>query len=195
MKKEILDNRIVAYTDFMDNPMSLVDEINNLQAKHNLKFVPSTINNYEEDHSKITSTSFWLHEHPTDYTIGPEFVKDKKKVNEKIDRAIFEPSIDYVKSFSPGISMRERWGLVKYEDTEFLTWHTDGDTKNNRKVSFVFYVNDDYTGGEIEFKNFIGSPYKPKAGTLLMFPSYPEYLHRVIPVVSGTKYVFISFAV
>lgn len=195
MKKEILDNRIVAYTDFLEDPMSLVNDVENLQKKYNLDYVASTINNYEEDRHKVTSTAFWLHTHPNDYTVGPEFVQDKQLLNAKIDKIIFEPFMDYIKSFSPGISKRERWGLVRYEDTEFLTWHTDGDAKNKRKVSFVFYINDDYEGGEVEFKNFIGSPYKPKKGTLLMFPSFPEYLHRVVPVSSGTKYTFISFAI
>lgn len=196
MKKEILDDKIVAYTDFIDNPMSLVDDINVLRAKYNLPFVPSTINNYEIDHEKISSSAFWLHEHPTDYAVGSDFTKDKQALNAKIDRAIFEPSIDYVKTYSPGISSRERWGLIRYDGEQFITWHTDGNDSNKRKVSFVFYINDDYEGGEIEFKDFAGQkPYKPKAGTLLMFPSYPEYLHRVVPVVSGTKYVFISFAV
>lgn len=196
MKKEILDGKIVAYTDFISNPMELVKDVHGLIEKYKTSYVDSTVNNYERDLKKITSTSFWLHERDEDYTISPDYVKDKQKLNAKIDRAIFEPSIDYVKSYSPGISIRERWGLVRYENTEFITWHTDGSEKNKRKVSFVFYPNDDYEGGEIQFQNFMGGePYKPKAGTLLMFPSFSEYLHRVVPVSSGTKYTFISFAI
>jgi hypothetical protein len=61
-------------------------------------------------------------------------------------------------------------------------------------IAFVYYFNDDYVGGEVEFKNYVGSPYKPNAGDLLIFPSSPEYLHRVLPIESGTKNNAISFA-
>jgi predicted 2-oxoglutarate/Fe(II)-dependent dioxygenase YbiX len=56
------------------------------------------------------------------------------------------------------------------------------------------YFNDNYIGGEVEFKDHIGKPYKPNAGDLLIFPSSPDYIHRVLPIESGIKYNAISFA-
>ena len=59
--------------------------------------------------------------------------------------------------------------------TSFRTW------------SAIFYVNDDYEGGEIDFplKKFV---YKPKANSFVMFPSTSEYLHGVREITKGTRY-------
>jgi predicted 2-oxoglutarate/Fe(II)-dependent dioxygenase YbiX len=56
----------------------------------------------------------------------------------------------------------------------------------------LIYLNDDYEGGEIEFVNF-DIKIKPKAGTLIMFPSNYPYSHIAHPVISGTKYAVSTF--
>lgn len=56
----------------------------------------------------------------------------------------------------------------------------------------VYYPNDDYEGGELEFIHF-GVKIKPKAGQLFMFPSGFSYEHKVYPVVSGTRITMVSF--
>ena len=66
-------------------------------------------------------------------------------------------------------------GSQKNHPTSFRTW------------SAIFYINDDYEGGEIEFplKKFT---YKPKSNSLVVFPSTSEYLHGVKEVTKGTRY-------
>jgi predicted 2-oxoglutarate/Fe(II)-dependent dioxygenase YbiX len=61
-----------------------------------------------------------------------------------------------------------------------------------RDVSVLIYLNDDYTGGELEFPDW-GCTFKPKAGTLIAFPSYIEFSHRVHPVTSGQRYNLVSW--
>jgi predicted 2-oxoglutarate/Fe(II)-dependent dioxygenase YbiX len=59
----------------------------------------------------------------------------------------------------------------------------------------MFFINDDYDGGEVLFKNRLGNmPYKPKANSMLIFPATDEYQYKVLPVKSGTKYCAITFA-
>ena len=61
-----------------------------------------------------------------------------------------------------------------------------------RDVTILIYLNDDYEGGELESTN-AGVSLKPKALTLIAFPSYIEYTHRVHPVTSGERYTIVSW--
>lgn len=67
-------------------------------------------------------------------------------------------------------------------------------------VTFLVYLNDNYTGGEIEFRvleddgrvaTFI---YKPQAGDILVFPSDVPYYHGVHETTSGHKQFIRAFA-
>jgi hypothetical protein len=67
--------------------------------------------------------------------------------------------------------------------------HFDGqDGNKDLAFSLVAYVNDDYEGGEISFPNH-NITIKPKAGSLIMFPSQEPYIHEVKPIISGTRYM------
>jgi Rps23 Pro-64 3,4-dihydroxylase Tpa1-like proline 4-hydroxylase len=61
-----------------------------------------------------------------------------------------------------------------------------------RDVTVLIYLNDDYEGGELEFPDW-SCKFKPKAGTLIAFPSYIEFSHRVHPVTSGKRYNLVSW--
>jgi len=61
-----------------------------------------------------------------------------------------------------------------------------------RDVTVLIYLNDDYEGGELEFPDW-SCKFKPKAGTLIAFPSYIEFAHRVHPVTSGKRYNLVSW--
>ena len=60
-----------------------------------------------------------------------------------------------------------------------------------RQVVFahtLFYLNDDYEGGEIEFPRLDGYVHKPKVGDIAIFPSNYIYEHASLPIKSGIKY-------
>jgi predicted 2-oxoglutarate/Fe(II)-dependent dioxygenase YbiX len=58
-------------------------------------------------------------------------------------------------------------------------------------MSAVGLSNDNYKGGEFVI---CGEELKLKAGSLLIFPSNYVYPHSVKPVISGTRYSFVSWA-
>jgi predicted 2-oxoglutarate/Fe(II)-dependent dioxygenase YbiX len=62
----------------------------------------------------------------------------------------------------------------------------------DRDVSVLVYLNDDYEGGELEFPDW-GCTFKPKAGTVIAFPSYIEFSHRVHPVTKGERFSLVSW--
>lgn len=55
----------------------------------------------------------------------------------------------------------------------------------------VFYLNDDYTGGEINYTKR-GITHRPKANSLICHPASEDYEHEVLKVTSGIR-KFISF--
>ena len=55
-------------------------------------------------------------------------------------------------------------------------------------ISAVLYLNDDYTGGEIEFREQ-GVKLKPTAGSVVVFPSVKPFYHASLPVLGGNKYM------
>lgn len=55
-------------------------------------------------------------------------------------------------------------------------------------LSGLFYLNDDYEGGELYFPDH-GIQFKPKAGSAYFFPGDLNYLHGVTEITSGVRYV------
>ena len=67
--------------------------------------------------------------------------------------------------------------------------HFDGqDGNTDLAFSLVAYLNDDYEGGEIHFPNQ-NVTLKPKAGSLIIFPSQEPFIHEVKTITSGTRYM------
>ena len=62
----------------------------------------------------------------------------------------------------------------------------------DRDVSFLFYLNDQYGGGELEFYD-LGLTIKPKKGMMIAFPSYKDFAHKVHPVTWGHRYTLVSW--
>lgn len=86
--------------------------------------------------------------------------------------------------------------LLRYQPGEQFTEHVDalpGATiYAQRQVSGVLYLNDDYEGGELHFPRQ-GLTYKPRAGSLILFPSGFSYPHASLPVIRGTKYAVVTW--
>jgi Rps23 Pro-64 3,4-dihydroxylase Tpa1-like proline 4-hydroxylase len=76
--------------------------------------------------------------------------------------------------------------LLKYEKSGHLPAHQDQGI-SSRVLSTVIYLNDDYSGGEIEFKHS-NVKIKPKAGSIIFFPSNFLYVHEVYPISDGVRY-------
>jgi hypothetical protein len=59
-------------------------------------------------------------------------------------------------------------------------------------IGTVFYLNDDYEGGELYFP-LQGIEFKPKPGAAYFFPGDKNYIHGVRPILSGTRYTLPYF--
>jgi hypothetical protein len=109
-----------------------------------------------------------------------------------IDSWIQEKIDDYTSTYSVERIEKGPYIFIKYQYNDKFDWHVDDGKKYPRTVSVSAYLNDDYEGGEIEFNHF-GISHKPSAGDIVVFSSSYPYMHRVKPVISGTRYAVVNW--
>lgn len=109
-----------------------------------------------------------------------------------LQEAIFPELKNYVQDYTNQNLVMDTFALVKYTEGQFFKEHSDGAENLGRALSIVIYLNDDYEGGEIYFRNQ-NLTMKPRAKSMVLFPSTDEFLHEAKPVISGTKYAIVSF--
>jgi hypothetical protein len=107
------------------------------------------------------------------------------------DRSL-QPVKHYANHFRLGeLRYWEAMNFVKYGPGQHFQEHHDHGYSYNCVVSLVGYPNDDYEGGEINFR-LQGLTIKPTAGDLFIFPSNYMYPHRAMPVKSGIKHSIVT---
>lgn len=84
------------------------------------------------------------------------------------------------------------YNIQKYKKNEgFYSYHDDFyiDACNNsyRKITYIWYLNDVFEGGETELLSSI--LIKPKCGNILLFPACWTFPHRGKMPVSNDKYI------
>ena len=105
----------------------------------------------------------------------------------------FEPvERDYMNQYGVVCDWHDVYGVLKYGEGQQFTNHIDDHRDYPRRVSTVYYLNDNYTGGEINFPRF-GITFKPEANQMIVFPSTYVYNHSVSPVVEGKRYAVVSW--
>lgn len=138
---------------------------------------------------------------------------DDTRVTERVILGEHQPLLDAVvaRAFEEQIIPRtgqtidwyEEPQLLRYTAGGFYVYHSDAyyysvDDKAWRKavdrdVSLLIYLNDEYTGGELEFRR-LAYTLRPQAGMLVWFPSDMRYEHMAKLVTSGHRYALVSWA-
>jgi predicted 2-oxoglutarate/Fe(II)-dependent dioxygenase YbiX len=102
-------------------------------------------------------------------------------------------SIPYADRHNIGSNLyHEGYNMLKYSGGEEYKQHYDTSGILGRVVSAICYLNNDYSGGELEFPNF-NVRIKPEPGMLILFPSSYPYAHIAHPVESGIKYAIVTW--
>ena len=82
--------------------------------------------------------------------------------------------------------------LLRYEEGNMFHNHIDDHPKYPRVLSVSVFLNDDFEGGELVFKEF-GLKVSPKAGDIIIFCSGFPYMHQVLPVSNGIRYSVVKW--
>jgi|LakMenE18May11ns_1017448.scaffolds.fasta_scaffold9875320_2 hypothetical protein len=104
---------------------------------------------------------------------------------------IIDTALDYAKHFNVKLDFMEVMNVIKYYDDNFFNYHSDDGFSYVATVSSVAYLNSDFTGGGLHFKNFDLTIY-PEAGDIIVFPSNFMYLHSALNVEDGVKYSVVT---
>ena len=84
--------------------------------------------------------------------------------------------------------------LLRYVPGNKYEVHTDQYMDYNREVTIIINLTDDYEGGDLSM--FDGQyDIKLEKGNVVIFPSNFMFPHAIRPIVSGTRYSVVSWAV
>jgi|DEB19_MinimDraft_3_1074340.scaffolds.fasta_scaffold58787_2 hypothetical protein len=109
------------------------------------------------------------------------------------NKAFAGPIDSYLYHWNLDPKSRESLRITRYSSGEFFGSHSDDTFATPRTVSLVYYPNDDYVGGELEFVHF-GVTVKPKAKQLFVFPSAYSYEHKIHEIGEGNpRWTVVSF--
>lgn len=115
-----------------------------------------------------------------------------ERLFDRFEKDFREAYNKYTEEFKVPCSQKEDYEILKYGPGNFFIDHIDDGLFMTRKISIVYYFNDDYEGGEITFPRF-NLTIKPKANQLLLFPSNYIYNHNVNEVTKGTRYSMVNW--
>tara|TARA_R110002074_G_scaffold66847_1_gene157667 strand:- start:180 stop:749 length:570 start_codon:yes stop_codon:yes gene_type:complete len=102
-----------------------------------------------------------------------------------------------LKEFVGTINSCNQIEFLKYEKGNFYKPHVDGGVGFDRTFSAILFLNNDYEGGELCFKNIETKEdtiLKGNPGDLVIWPSNFLYPHGVMPVEKGLRYTVVAWA-
>jgi predicted 2-oxoglutarate/Fe(II)-dependent dioxygenase YbiX len=138
---------------------------------------------------------------------------DDRRVTERVTLAEHQARFNaiaksvYLDTVQPSIEDQVLWfeepQLLRYTPGSFYAGHSDSDSYfpekddwervMDRDISLLLYLSNDFEGGCIYFDNF-DYRVKPKAGTLVYFPSDNRYMHTAEEVTGGVRYAIVSWS-
>lgn len=191
MQIDQLDDRIVYYKNALDNPYSLIEYIENLDSSLS-------------DNSPLTKWEEW-YAYQSEYSFGKQKKFSYNEITDndlpnayecsyilnELKNAIMAGANHYIENIESDVGFLNPLSISKYGEGKMMGPHVDAHNDDPTKtISCVLYLNDNYTGGELNFpdKNIM---IKPEAGSLVIFPS--KVLHESKILLSGTKYMCPGF--
>lgn len=196
MEKTVLAPGIVVYHNVINGHETLIEEIEDAVALKAVEWIPATVKTgnsegvYSDQRDTMTIGLPYLSapeedlSHPRkafDTYLGSLFLKYFRPVEN-----------NYQSEHGVVFSQHDGYGILKYGLGQKFTNHIDDHPSYLRRISTIYYLNDNYAGGEIIFPRF-GISYKPRANEMLLFPSTYVYNHSVSEVLDGTRYAVVSW--
>jgi predicted 2-oxoglutarate/Fe(II)-dependent dioxygenase YbiX len=129
----------------------------------------------------------------SEYRVAQSFSPSQRsKIKREFDRklnSLIKPFVRRV--WRVNLSEHSGTHIVRYSPGGFYVTHADaGLDLMNRYFTVLCYLNEDFEGGQTSFPS-LAWRITPKTGTAVIFPS--TYLHRGEPVLTGQKYILVSW--
>lgn len=195
---EILDLGMVYYKNIIKDPKQLIKDIEDLDLRYHNEHSPeSTLVKpwvawtYGDGDNKLMFCWQKFIPQVKDIKKDDIYYNEQINISSQLFGALDKTMKHYTTELYPfaekNIKSREHtMHLLRYDQSGHLPAHQDQGV-SSRVLSVLLYLNDDYEGGEIEFKHS-NLKFKPEAGSVLFFPSNFLYVHEVYPVTKGPRY-------
>jgi hypothetical protein len=164
---------------------------NSTQNIHIIKNVVS-----KEEHEKLISFAIKI-EQWEKQPWGVYRLSSHKMPNEIVEilSKIFKIAYDtFVKIYDVEVEppKEKLFNIVKFEEGYAMNLHVDTLSVSSLHLASVYYINDDYHGGEIRFPDH-DLTIKPNANTLVLFPGNENYWHETLEVTKNNRYTSTKF--
>jgi len=197
MEHENLAPGIVLFKDIIPDYKTLIEEIETVASS------PSKVIRWKRALVGTESAGIAMNENRSNYSIGlstewsslenPELAAGGRLAEKLI--IYMDACYTEYKKLYPNVNSGKVPSepiILKYQTGQQYKMHADAGGGNQRVLSLVWYINDDYTGGELEFP-FFNRKIKPPANSMIFFPSNYIYAHIAHPVVENVKYAVVSW--
>lgn len=179
---------IVVFENIFSNSMDYIRRIN----EENISWRPAEVLVNEDQHESGTNYKA----RDTDLIMLPHHEQANGGTLLKLTKefhANMKPCLDqYMAHYYATIKNFEAPQLLRYGKEQKFHDHIDDHPFFTRRISLTYYFNDDYEGGDVEFKRH-GLRFRSKKNDLLLFPSNFLYNHEVHPVTDGLRYVLVQW--
>lgn len=197
MIKEEIAPGIVVYSDVIPNSETLSVDIEEGLVSAGLSWHAAPVKEYEDPavNKKTRDTD----------SFGVKYLGKVDDIFNKPISEVFATTLnniffenfdpiekDYMEMYQIKLMSHDSYGVLKYGKGQKFTNHIDDHSDYHRRLSTVYYLNENYTGGEINFPRF-NITFKPKANQMIVFPSTYVYNHSVSPVIDGERYAVVSW--
>lgn len=193
MKSRVLDIGLVIIEDAIPNPQDIINKIEDLDKKRKESGLESIWRPWQDEGRDPFCYQFRLIKKgdvPEDYPFYDELMDLWDIFTSTVDSALEE----YYKLYPfarANLKGREHPNILKYVSGGELPPHQDIGV-SSRSLSVLSYLNDDYEGGEISFPQS-NITLKPKAGSIVFFPSNFIYVHTIAKMKNGVRYAIPSW--
>lgn len=198
MEYEIIKNNIVYFKNAVPNHKDIIECIENVDNNIITKWGPwgnKYSTSFEQNHgpSDLFGSGKSIHS-PVFDQFGES--KDFYWIYESLYKGLEECSLVYknIMGIDESVNPRlETSGFVvgRYDSDKGRGLHSDCQY-DDLEHSYVFYLNDDYKGGELDFPE-LGVVFKPAAGSIVMFKSKEiDNIHQA-RISYGLKYIIPHF--
>jgi len=192
IKREIAPG-ILVYSDAIDGYETLINDIEEGVKSARILWHSAEIISGED--KKIRDTDSFSVEY-IDHIVEEDPFGYLDAFNKNLSNIFYSGfnkyEIDYKNVYGITFSNHQNYEVLRYGNGQMFKNHIDDHEAFHRRISTVYYLNDNYEGGEINFPRFNIS-YKPKANEFLIFPSTYVYNHSISEVTNGTRYAVVSW--
>ena len=188
---------------FFGNSKDMIVELENFMTEEEITFLENaarkitiwdvTEDHYNDEGTVIYDSSYWKDR----VASGPTLDKNDERIVPIIE-GLFKKLQPVIEDFYKVKAIPTGQSIVRWLPGQLQNPHADKELHEGENagkpndfpwydLASLFYLNDDYEGGELYFPNQ-GIKFKPKKGAAYFFPGDMNFIHGVTEIKSGIRY-------